>query len=676
MNLDSRTIIFVIILGSSLMGAGLLTVTRGRLLGDVPGASHWACGTLLQALGWAITGALRGTVNEVFSIVVGAALLQLSLTQYLIVLHQWTGRPTRAGWLHALVVVQVAGLFLFSAVIPDFRARQVVLCACAGCVALRSAYVLFRGQERRLVSHVVAASLFALCGTVLTARGFIYLVLDPFQNEGLFTVNIINSVSFLSYYLVAVLLTFCFVLMCSERYADRRQQVEERFRQAALTDPLTRLPNRAMITDRLRQLVATSAEPLPALYAVLFIDLDNFKYVNDSLGHDVGDELLIMAADRLTGTLRQNDDVARMCGSIAGRFGGDEFVVVLERIEEPAHAVAVAERILAVMTEPFQLAAQTLNMRCSIGISTSALSCGGVDDLLRDADTAMYQAKAAGKANYLMFDESMHRRAKLRFRLENDLRDAIGTGQIYAVYQPIVDLVSGRVAAFEALARWDHPVRGAIAPSEFIPIAEETGLILPIGQLIMEQAVATLERLNAIGGGQAVAMNVNVSRRQLIDARFPALVESVVKTLSVPPDRLRLEITESAVSGASALILAVLNQIKALGVQIYLDDFGTGLSSLSLLRAAPLDGLKIDPSFIDAASGDRQAITILNAVAVLGHNLGKTVTAEGISEPRQVAIILALEYDMAQGYLFGYPMSAADAEAAIFADFSSYYNAA
>lgn len=377
MNLDPVTTIVVIILGSSLMGAGLLRVTRGRLLGEVPGASRWACGTLLQAVGWTITGLLRGTANEVVSIVVGAAILQLSVSQYLIVLHQWTGRPTRAGFLYALVVIQASGLFLYSAVTPDFAARQVVISLCGACVVLPSAYVLLQGQQRRLVSHTVAASLFALCGTMLTARGFIYLVLDPPQNDALFAAGAINSLSALVFYLIAVLLPFCFVLMCSERYADRRQQAEERFRQAALTDPLTHLPNRVMITERLRQLVASSAQQPHASYAVLFIDLDNFKYVNDSLGHEAGDELLVMAADRLTGALRLNDDVARMCGSIAGRFGGDEFVIVIEQLTESANAVAVAQRILDVMAEPFQLGAQVLNMRCSIGISTSALSSGG-----------------------------------------------------------------------------------------------------------------------------------------------------------------------------------------------------------------------------------------------------------------------------------------------------------
>jgi predicted signal transduction protein with EAL and GGDEF domain len=334
----------------------------------------------------------------------------------------------------------------------------------------------------------------------------------------------------------------------------------------------------------------------------------------------------------------------------------------------------VAERILDAMAAPFSLAGQRVSIQCSIGISIASPDDPqvGTEDLLREADTAMYRAKSAGRANFVVFDESMHVEARRRLMLEGDLRAALESGHISANYQPIIDLATGSVVAFEALARWDHPEHGMIAPDLFIPVAEETGLIVQIGRVMMQQAVATMERMNGMPGGEAVCMNVNVSRRELVHPMFVARVRELLSTMTVAPSRLRFEITETAVSGYStATVSRLLDELKELGVGIHLDDFGAGLSSLSLLRSLPFDGLKVDRSFLDRSNGDVQAITILNAIIALGHNLGKTITVEGVVEPQQVATVLALEADFAQGYLFGHPLPATEAEALLGTDFSS-----
>ena len=682
MNLDLRSIILVTIVGTTLTGTGLLVVSRGYL-GGVPGTSRWAWATLMHALGWTIVGALRGFVPEVFSVVVGNALIQLSLTEYLHAIYDFRAERPKMFWLYAIVVVE-AGIMLFlTAVRSDVGARQVVISACVGLVMLRSAYVLWRGDNPQPASHAFASATFAACGAFLVLRGIIVLLWwttavqpvgpDVFKQ---FTLNGLHQFSFVVYYIIPAALTFGFVLMCSDRYLEGRKEAEEALKQSSLVDSLTRLPNRAMISDRLRQLDDQSTRRSGGASAVLFIDLDNFKFVNDSLGHDAGDQLLVETAARLTSLLRDHDTVISASESMAGRLGGDEFVVLLNGLGEPAHAHRVAERILAAMGAPFQLAGQSVSVQCSIGVSTSSHEHGRIENLLTAADTAMFQAKAAGKANYVVFDESMRTRASRRTNLEADLRAALQTGQIGTVYQPIVNLATGRVVAFEALAQWEHPERGTMPLKDFLPIAEETGLIVQIGQQVMEEAAATMERLDKLSGGGEIAMNVFLSRRQLIDSRFQAAVESLVARLAVSPHRLRFVITETSVSRATSLVREALEKVRALGVRVHLADFGAGLSSLGLLRTLPIDGLTIDQSFIDAADGDVQAITILNAIIALGHNLGKTITVDGLSELSQVATVLAVDCDLAQGPLFGCPVAAADAETAIATDFSAFCVAA
>ena len=442
---------------------------------------------------------------------------------------------------------------------------------------------------------------------------------------------------------------------------DAIAQVEERLRRAALIDGLTGLANRALLEQRLRELLRAAAGVSGALYAVLFIDLDNFKYVNFSLGHATGDRLLVEFAQRLAvaaGAPAVIEPDAVLDGPLVARFGGDEFVVLIDDLPHPDAACDLAARIQEAMSTPFRVDGDEITIQCSIGIATGAGQDCTAHDPLREADTAMAHAKAAGKGRHAAFEAAMRSAARRRLRLETDLRAAVSAGIIEAVYQPIVHLETGRVASFEALARWRHPEFGPVGPDEFIPIAEETGLIIPLSHTLLVRAIELLERLDGAPGGDRLRINVNVSRRQLGDPDFVPTLASLVDRMSVAPDRLCLEITESIVTTGPRRIADSLSAIKRLGVQLHLDDFGTGLSSLSLLRTLPLDGIKVDRSFIDAAAGSREAIAILHAIITLGRNLRKVTTAEGLETTTHMATVLALECELAQGWLLGHPVDA------------------
>jgi diguanylate cyclase (GGDEF)-like protein len=432
-------------------------------------------------------------------------------------------------------------------------------------------------------------------------------------------------------------------------------------------DPLTGLADRRRLECHLRSLEHEAPGGTGGITALLFVNLDNFRYVNNSLGHTAGDRVLVETARRLLAATGADHGPA----PLVARFGGDGFVVLLERIASIDEARGLAGRIAASIAAPMQVGSECVAVHCSIGIATRDRGAAGPRaDLLRDADTAVHHAKTAAKGRHAVFVPSMHAAATRRLRLESDLRDAVSAGQIGAVYQPIVHLDTGRVVSFEALARWQHPELGAIGPDEFIPIAEENGLVVPLAYTLLGRAIDVLERLSRLPGGEAVRMNVNVSRRQLSDPTFLPTLATLVGNLSVAPGRLCLEITESAVTTAPADIRDALHEIKALGLQLHLDDFGTGLSSLSLLRTLPLDGIKVDRSFIEAA-GSREAIAILHAIITLGRNLRKVTTAEGLETTTHMATVLALECDLAQGFLLGRPVDATDAAAVLTADFSS-----
>ncbi len=441
--------------------------------------------------------------------------------------------------------------------------------------------------------------------------------------------------------------------------AIARQATEDRIRHQALHDPLTGLPNRALFLDRLEH--ALSHLPRRrSLAAILFLDLDRFKLVNDSLGHQIGDELLAAAAPRLKQAVRGSDTVAR--------FGGDEFGILLEDIADEHDAIEMAERVAAVFTRPFILAGSEHFVTTSIGI---ALARGGelAAELIRNADAAMYRAKERGSARYEMFDEAMRDRAMVRLRVENDLRRALEREELRLDYQPVVSLADHRITGVEALVRWDHPVRGLIGPDEFIPIAEESGLIEPIGRWVLEQACRQAARWYRARPDQApIGMSVNLSAVQFAKRGLAESIAEVLRAARLDPACLSLEITETVILRDAEAVTAALLQLKEIGVRIVLDDFGTGYSSLAYLTRLPLDALKIDRSFVDGLGTENRETAIIEAIVAMSKALSLEVVGEGVESARQAEVLAGLGCELAQGFYFSRPCGPAELTAVLEAE--------
>ena len=439
------------------------------------------------------------------------------------------------------------------------------------------------------------------------------------------------------------------------RNNTERKALERQLAHQAFHDPLTGLPNRALFTDRLEHAL-TRAPRRGVLVAVLFLDLDRFKAVNDSLGHDVGDQLLVGIAGLLRACVRGGDTVARL--------GGDEFTVLLEDLAAPGDASHVAERIMAAMQKPFALGGQELSVSASLGVALST-GHGTPDELLRDADAALYRSKNRGKARYEVFDATMQARAVERVRLENDLRHGIERGDLRVYYQPMVDLATGRIAGVEALARWQHPTRGFLPPDDFIPLAEESSLILPLSRWVLAESCRQAAAWTARYPNQPpVVVSVNLSVRQF---QHPALAEEVRRALresALDPRCLQLEITESMMMETGEATGAILRDLKALGVRLSIDDFGTGYSNLGYLKRFPVDSVKIDRSFVAglgrAGEGDGN---VVQALVGLAHSLGMSVVAEGVETPAQRDELRAAGCELGQGYYFSRPLPAGGVEA-------------
>ncbi len=445
-----------------------------------------------------------------------------------------------------------------------------------------------------------------------------------------------------------------------DRISQALEENKEHFRHAAFHDALTGLPNRPLLIDHLKLAIERSKLQHDHLFAVLFIDLDRFKNINDSLGHNTGDQLLVAIAARIGECLRPSDTIARL--------GGDEFAILLDGLDDWTIATSVAERIQNELLKPFSLNGHEVYTTASIGIRLSIDGREDAENMLRDADTAMYRAKDNGKSRHELFHSSMHTRAVALLKLENDLRRAIEREEFCVHYQPIIALETEALVGFEALVRWNHPERGLVTPDEFISLAEETGLITEIGLWVLREACTQLRTWQSALGRDSLTMSVNLSGKQLTQTNLIKQIESTLRQTGLNPTWLRLEITESVVMENAELATNTLLQLRKLGVHLSIDDFGTGYSSLSYLHRFPVNTLKIDGSFISRmAKGDENS-EIVRTICTLANNLGMEVVAEGVETPEQLELLRGLKCEYGQGYLFSKPLDAEKATALVLED--------
>ena len=436
-----------------------------------------------------------------------------------------------------------------------------------------------------------------------------------------------------------------------ERISSQLKESKEHFRHAAFHDTLTNLPNRALLAENLKFVIERAKQHEDYQFAVLFLDLDRFKNVNDSLGHSIGDQLLIAMARRLESCTREADMVARL--------GGDEFAVLLDGIPDQNEAARMGQRIQEKLQSPFNLSGHEVFTTTSIGIALSSTGYDHPENMLRDADTAMYRAKAKGKACYEIFDKGMHTHAVYLLQMENDLRRAIEREELRVHYQPIVSFDSGQLAGFEALVRWQHPERGFINPSDFIPLAEDTGLIVPLGLWVLRRACEQLGQWQwQSAANRSLFMSVNLSGKQVARPKLVSEIRQVLEETRIDPKYLKLEITESAVMENAETAVQLLRRLKALGVQLSIDDFGTGYSSLGYLHRFPVNTLKVDRSFVGRIGEAAENIEIVRTIISLAENMGMEVVAEGVETLSQLAQLRKLNCQYGQGYLFSRPVDA------------------
>ena len=440
----------------------------------------------------------------------------------------------------------------------------------------------------------------------------------------------------------------------SQTDITERRRKEEKLLHDAFHDSLTNLPNRALLMDRLEHALRLQKRNPILIFAILFLDLDRFKVINDSLGHAIGDQLLVAVSARLMESFRKCDTVAHI-GETFARLGGDEFVVMLEGIRSSEHAVNVATRIHRELDTPFIIEGHEIFITVSIGIALSSVNYERSEEILRDADTALYRAKELGKARHEIFNPGMHLNALKTMRIEMDLRRAIERQEFRLYYQPIVSLRDGRLHGVEALIRWVHPVHGIVSPMDFIPIAEENGLILPIGEWVLATACRQVKQWQD-AGLPLLRVAVNVSARQLRQKHFPEIVSRLLQESRLEAQFLEIEITESMMMENPEEATTVLTQLSALGIRLSFDDFGTGYSSLSYLPRFPIDTIKIDRSFINKINLDPDTLQVVMAIVALCQKMGKNVVAEGIEMIDQRTLLEEMRCNHGQGYLFSKPL--------------------
>ena len=438
------------------------------------------------------------------------------------------------------------------------------------------------------------------------------------------------------------------------RDISERKMAEEQIMHLAYYDSLTSLPNRLLFKNRLEQSTA-SAQQYATKVAIMFLDIDRFKHVNDTLGHTIGDMLLRSVANRLVKCVRKVDSVARIgaegTDETVARMGGDEFTILLMNINNVQDVSRIAQRVLNEISQPFIIGTHEIYITASIGITIYPLDSQDIDDLLKYADTAMYQAKDKGRNNYQFYTESMNAAAVERFVIENQLRKALSRNEFRICYQPQMDIKTGAVIGVEALVRWMHPDKGLLFPETFIPLAEETSLIVPVGEWILQTACSQSVALQS-EGYDSLRMTVNISAVQLRQRNFVEMVLRVIRNVGLDPSRLQLELTESILMEHLETNINMLHELRACGFSLSIDDFGTGYSSLSYLKRFPVNTLKIDKSFIKDIEKDPDSTAIVKAIIGLGHNLNLQVTAEGVETEQQLAFLQKYECDHIQGYLF------------------------
>jgi len=439
-------------------------------------------------------------------------------------------------------------------------------------------------------------------------------------------------------------------LIVQAQDVSARRRAEAELYHNAYHDSLTQLSNRVHFDEQLNRAIARVQRHPEQRFAVMYLDFDRFKLVNDSLGHKAGDELLVSVGKRLKAMLRETDVLARL--------GGDEFAILVEDLRHQRDAVELAERIHKELEKPVRLGPMDVAVSASIGITFSTNNYQSSDDIVRDADIAMYKAKSKGKAQTALFDSSQHATVSAQLQLETELRKALGKGQIYLEYQPICTLKNAKLVGFEALARWNHPERGLLEPSMFIPVAEETGLIVPLGNWVLAEACRQMRDWRAIRDGTDLRMSVNVSSLQLTHPDFVSHVGRSLQAAEMKPSQLTLEVTESVLMNGIENAVSTLTALRQMGVQLSIDDFGTGYSSLSYLATLPIDALKVDRSFIDRMSRDSEGSEIVKAIFKLGQALSKVVYAEGIETSAQLALLRELGCEFGQGFLLSRPVNA------------------
>ncbi|MGD2181963.1 diguanylate cyclase domain-containing protein [Lusitaniella coriacea] len=446
------------------------------------------------------------------------------------------------------------------------------------------------------------------------------------------------------------------VVIC--RDITQHKQVEEQLLQDAIRDKLTGLGNRQSLLENLERAILFSRQETDYQFAILFLNINRFKVINDSLGHIIGDRFLIAIARRLENCLRSQDAIAR--------FNSDEFVILLENIHDTKSATLVAERIQTTLIPPFNFNEQDIFAQVSIGIALSEPQKNS-EELLRNASTAMHRAKKLGQSSYQIFNPSMQHLASQQLQLENDLHRAIERKELQLHYQPIFSLQTQTIEGFECLARWNHPHRGVISPSEFIPLAEETGSIVPLGIWVLQEACRQMKDWqHQFPDSAPKTIGVNISGKQILQSDFVAQIEHILHETKIDPHKLKLEITESVLIKNTEAVLAVLHQLQELGIKFSLDDFGTGYSSLSYLHQFPFTTLKIDRSFINSIDSNSEKLGIVRAIVALAGTLGMEVVAEGIETGTQLAHLKVLKCQYGQGYLFSEPVSSTVAETSIF----------